>query len=163
MAEVSYLKLKNTTTGEEVKGGCEEADFKDWIEVQALHHEITRPTHPQTGKITGETMHGAMTLTKPMDPASPVLQAGLSEGHYFEGEIKFVRTAAKGKKEHWYTISFKNATLVKIVTIKPSALEVESRLPDMEEINFRYEIIQWRHEKASKEATYDWNKKPSPA
>lgn len=164
MAEVSYLKLKNTTTGEDVKGACEEAKFKGWIEVLALNHEITRPTHPQTGMITGEVMHGPLIIIKPMDPASPMLQTGLNEGHYWEGEIKFVRMMARGKKEHWYTISFKNATLVKIKTYKPSPLELENRrLPDLEEINFRYEIIQWRHEKTGNESIYDWNKKPSPA
>ena len=162
MAEVSYLKLKNTTTGEDVKGSCEEIDFKSWIEVLGLNHEITHPTHPQTEKITGELMHGPLTIIKPMDSASPVLQAGLIEGHHWEGEIKFVQTAAKGKKERWYTISFKKATLMKIKTYKPNALETERHLPDMEEIDFRYEILQWRHEIAGKEATYDWNRKPSP-
>jgi len=151
------------TTGEDVKGACEEAKFKGWIEVLALNHEITRPTHPQTGKITGETMHGPLIITKPMDSASPVMETGLIEGHYWEGEIRFVRTAAKGKKEHWYTISFKNATLVKIKTYKPSPQEPESTLPDLEEISFSYEIIKWRHEKTGIEALYDWNEKPSPA
>ena len=159
MAEVSYLKLKNTTTGEEVKGDCEESKYKDWIEIQALDHEISRPTHPQTGKVTGETMHGALCIVKPLDKASPLLQQGLSSGHYFEGEIHFQRTAPQGNKEHWFTIKFKRASLVKVRIQKPSALEVDSRLPDLEDVHFRYEVMSWRHEKAGKEYEYDWNKR----
>ncbi len=159
MAEISYLKLKNTTTGEEVIGDCPEKAFKEWIEVQGFDHTVSRSTHPQTGRITSEPKHESLQILKPIDQASPVLQQALSEGHYFDGQVHFVRTSKNGQKEHWYTIAFERAALVQLKTYKPNVLEGNASLPDLEKISFRFERISWRHEQAGKEASYDWTDK----
>ena len=160
MAEVSYLKLESEKLGE-IKGDCPEADYKEWIAIQAFDQPVERATHPQSGKVTGEAMHGALNLTKPIDKASPLLQQALSEGHRLKGEICFSRTSVEsgGGKEHWYSIKFEGGSLVRIRKYKPSALGPDGELPDLEDVSVRAEKFTWRHELGSTEATDDWKNK----
>ena len=122
MAELSYLKLKNETTGEDVTGDVLDSAYADHIEVIAFNQETTRPTHTQTGQVTGETTYGALEIVKPIDKASPMLQMGLSQGNKFSGSILFLRTGSEGQREHWYTIDFEDASLVGISMYKPEVI-----------------------------------------
>jgi len=154
MAEVAYLKLTDKRTGSQVKGGCQEKETKDMIEVQGFEHTITVPTHRQTGAATGETMHGPIVIVKPMDRASPLLQLSLNEHHEMEGEVDFYRTR-DGQRKHWYTITFEDARLVEVRTYKELAIEGGDK-PDLEQLQFRYRKISWSHKEQNKESEADW-------
>ena len=158
MAELSYLLLKNDSSGEDVPGDPLDGNYDGHIEIVEFDQESARPSHPQTGQITGETAYGSINIVKPIDQASPLLQQGLAAGNKFSGQMKFLRTGKDGKREHWYTIEFSNASLVSIKNFKPMVLsESEGKYPDLERISFRFVRIVWRHEKASKEASADWS------
>lgn len=154
MSEVAYLKLVDKNNGQAIRGGCQEKGCKDLIEVQAVEHQIQVPTHPQTGAATGETVHGPLVLTKPLDRASPLLQQCLADHHKVEGELHFYRTR-DGKRAHWYTLTFDDARLVSLRTVKDLALDSGDR-PDLEVLELRYRRIGWRHLEQNTEATVDW-------
>ena len=157
MAEYAYLKLKNDTTGEDVPGDPIDTSKEGYIEVVAFEQETIRPTHAKSGQVTGETTYGGLMIRKPIDQASPLLQAGLAEGNKWTGSIEFYKTTS-GKTEHYYTISFSKATLVGVKMYKPLMLDAAYEgYPDLEEIQFRFVQIGWRHEQASKEASADWS------
>lgn len=154
MAEVAYLKLTDKKSGTDIKGGCQEKETKELIEVQALQHKVEVPTHRQTGAATGETVHGPLVITKPMDRASPQLQRLLNEHGELAGELHFYRTR-DGKRNHWYTIAFEDARLVSLHTHKEMALDMGDR-PDLETLEIRYRKITWSHKEANQEAVADW-------
>jgi len=157
MSEVAYLKITDKTKGYQMKGGCTEKDNKDMIVVQKFEHAITIPTHRQSGAATGETLHGALKLTCPMDRSSPLLQLALTKHNEVEGEIHFYRTR-DGKREHWYTIKFEDARLVEIFTYKELVLR-GGDIPDMNEIHVRYKKIEWEHKIQNKQSEANWEDK----
>lgn len=155
MAEVAYLKLTNKKSGSQIKGGCQEKDTKDMIEVQGFEHTITVPTHRQTGSATGETLHGPVIIIKPMDRASPLLQRALNEHNELELQIDFYRTR-DGARKHWYTIKVEDARLVEIRTYKSLALAGDNTTPDLEQLQFRYRKISWEHKEQNQMSSADW-------
>ncbi len=154
MAEIAYLKLFDKRDGKPIEGGCQEQDRGGLMEVQAFRHLVTVPTHSQTGAATGETLHGPLVITKPLDRASPLLQLALSEHHELEGSLSFYRTR-DGKRRHWYSIHFADARLVSIRTCKDLVLR-GGDAPDLETLRLRYRSIKWEHREQSKEAEADW-------
>ncbi len=157
MAELSYLNLTNDSTGEAIAGDVTDSAWDGHIEVVSFEQEASRPTHPQSGMVTGETAYGALKIVKPIDKASPLLQMGLKDGNQFTGQMKFIRTNAEGRREHWYTIEFGRASLVGIRMYKPLILDADkAAYPDLEELSFRFVQITWTQEVEGIMATADW-------
>ncbi len=157
MAMTSYLSLEGQSQGA-IEGDCTQKGRENKILVYSIEHgmEIPRDTH--TGLPTGQRIHKPFTITKHVDPASPLLYQACSTGeHMKKWELEYYHINEKGQEELYYTVTLENAIVVSIRHFKPTTF-VEANKPyhDMEEVSFTYEKITWSHKTANKEAVDDW-------
>lgn len=159
MSFEAYLKATGEKQGD-IKGSVEREAYKDTIAVIAIQHEIASPTDIHGGHSTGKAMHGLYRITKEVDASSPLLAQALSTNENLtKVEVKFYRTAKDGSEENYYTVTMKNARIAKIHTIMPNTKDTATQnQPFMEDVEFSYQDISWRHEIAKKEATHSWLK-----
>lgn len=76
----------------------------DEILVQAVYHEMTVPTDPQSGQPTGQRIHGPLVLTCALNKAIPLIFNALVSGEMLpEVKMKWYRTSVEGKQEHFFT------------------------------------------------------------
>lgn len=157
MAMTSYLKLEGNNQGA-IEGDCTQKGHEKWILVYGLEHSIEIPRDTHTGLPTGQRIHLPLTITKKIDPASPLLYQACASGEHINHFIlDFHQISEKGQEELYYQIQLENAIVVKIRCYKPlTFLEENKPYHDMEEISFTYEKITWSHKKANKEAIDDW-------
>jgi len=166
MPEPAYMKIVGKTQDDisegantaESMGNDYQEEFEDEIIVQAFEHTIHRPTNPQTGQPSGPAVHSPITITKIFDKSSPQLYLAMVTGERLEEcEIRFFRTTDEGEKEHYFTISLEDATIVDIKAVMPNAQDPKNAsFTHMEEVSFSYNKIVWTHEVASTEGDFSW-------
>ena len=59
--------------GSVIRGSSDVQDREGSMELTALHHGLTLPVDPMTGRITGPRQHSPFQFTKQLDSASPYL------------------------------------------------------------------------------------------
>ncbi len=162
MAMTSYLKLEGMSQGP-IEGDCTQKGYEGWILVHAVEHGIELPRDTLSGMPTGQRQHSALTITKSMDAASPLLyQACTSGEHMKKFELVYNRINPQGQEEQYFSIKLENAIVVKMRHYKPlTFLEQNKPYHDMEEVSVSYTKITWHHITENKEATDDWNEPKS--
>jgi type VI secretion system Hcp family effector len=81
--------------GGEVKGDSRTPGYEDKIAVASLHMEMGRKS---AGREEAATPEMELTITKPMDSATPMLQRAMLEGDPVKSAtFEFVRTDNEGK------------------------------------------------------------------
>jgi type VI secretion system secreted protein Hcp len=65
-----------------IEGSCEMQGREGTILVQAFNHEIYIPRDPQSGLSTGKRVHGALSVVKIFDKASPKMYQALCTGEH---------------------------------------------------------------------------------
>ena len=137
-----YLKL----TGPDLKGESTDKDHGQWIELTSWQHQLYQPTSPVAstsgGHAVGRTEHGALTVIKEMDSASPVLFQALSGGTTFQSaQMDLYRDAGDGKRVKYLEIQLKNVMISQI-----NMGGGDTALPN-ETIALKYAAIQWKYQK----------------
>ncbi|WP_207264511.1 Hcp family type VI secretion system effector [Pseudomonas sp. GW101-3H06] len=158
----SGLMTQGAFTAESV-GNTFQEGHEDEVMVQAFSHEVTIPCDPQSGQPTGLRRHQPMVVTKVFDKASPLLLAALCSGEEITSvEIKWYRTSANGKQEHYYTTKLEDA---KIVHIKDYMHNCQDKSTEhythLQDVHFSYRQISWSHESAATSGTDDWRNQKS--
>lgn len=108
-----------------------------------LEHTVNQPYDQSTGSVSGVRQHGALSIVKHIDKATPGLHKALCTGqHLQEAAFDFYRIdPATREQEVYYTITLGQAV---VVEIGPTTDFVT---PDgkkhMEKVSFIYEEIEW--------------------
>jgi type VI secretion system secreted protein Hcp len=157
MALTSYLSLEGTKQGA-ITGDVTQKGREEKILVYGTNHTIEIPRDTHTGLPTGQRIHGPFTITKHVDPASPLLYQACATGEQMKKwQLDFYRIDEKGTEVLYFQVLLENAIIVNIRSFKPLTFLPESKpYHDMEEISFTYSKITWSHKTANKEAVDDW-------
>lgn len=157
MANTMYLTVKGASAGE-IKGDCTQAGREDKILVYSIDHFVEIPTDTHTGLPTGQRIHKPLRIFKHKDPASPLLFNACCQGeHISEFLLDFYRINPEGKEENYFSIQLERAIVVQMREYTPMTFLPENKpYHDMEEVDFSYEKIIWRHIAANIEADDDW-------
>ncbi len=157
MAMTGYLTLEGQNQGK-IEGNCTQAGRENMILVYGLDHTIEIPTDTHTGLPTGQRIHGPITITKAVDPASPLLYQACASGEQMKTwQLDFYHINEKGAETLYFQVLLENAIVVKMRSYKPLTFLQENKpYHDMEDVSFTYEKITWSHKTANKEAVDDW-------
>jgi type VI secretion system secreted protein Hcp len=151
----AYLKLKGQKTGE-IKGSVTQKGREHMIKVLAVSHSIVSPRDPASGLPTGKRQHKPITLTIELDRSAPLLHSALVNNEAMSSfEIKFWAPAVSkgvGAEVQTYTIRLSNAHVSEVRTIKPA----DPSAPDVLEVSFTYQKIEWAWNDPSLVATDEW-------
>jgi type VI secretion system secreted protein Hcp len=126
--------------GESAKGGRANA-----IEGLAFHYEVATPRDTATGMATGKRQHGAVSLVKRWDAASPQLyQAALQNEILSSVLFEFLRVNAEGNEEVFESIKLTNAA---VTSFKQHVQSDQAQTQELEEITFTFNAIQFEASK----------------
>jgi len=161
MPMTSYLTLAGTSQGP-IEGDCVQAGRENKILVYSLEHKIEIPRDTHTGLPSGQRIHHPLTITKRIDPSSPLIAQACCTGEHINNFVlDFYQIDENGKEILYYKIILENAIIVQVENYYPlTFLEENKPYLHMEKVSFTYSKISWSHETASKTAEDDW-KKPS--
>ena len=119
----AHMTLSGENQGD-IQGPVTMAGREDTILVQAFNHEIHIPRDPQSGLSTGKRVHGALSIVKTYDNASPKLYQALCTGeHMKEVQIKWYRINPAGQEEWYFTHTLEDAIIVSMKPYMPNCLD----------------------------------------
>lgn len=148
---------EGTFTAESV-GNIYQEGHENEILVEAVNHTVTVPTDVQSGQPTGQRMHKPLVITKVFDKSSPLLYQALTTGEKLPTvELKWYRTSALGKLEHYFTTKLEDAIITNINARMPNCQDPgQAHFTHLEDISFTYRRIIWTHEVAGTSGEDDW-------
>lgn len=141
-----------------IKGGCDVQNREYSIEFKGLHHNLSTPTDNMTGKPTGKRIHSPLMIVKEFDYSSPYLYKAVATGQTLKkAELKFYKINNSGQEAEYFNILLEN---VRIVSVSPSmAAPEDANNNHMEQIEFRYEKITWKHNDGNIIFSDSWNER----
>jgi type VI secretion system secreted protein Hcp len=161
MALNAYLTLKGAKTGD-IRGSVIQKGREGKIAVYAFDHQVTSPMDVQTGMASGKRMHKPFVITKEIDKSSPLLHkimAGNESLTTWELQCfkPSVGVASGGVEQMFYKIVLFNARIISTRTFMPNnRMPEHNALPQMEEITFMYEKIEWTYTEGGITALDNW-------
>jgi type VI secretion system secreted protein Hcp len=143
-------------------GNIYQEGHEDEILVEAFKHEVYTPTDSQSGQPTGPRVHKPLIITKVFDKASPLLYKALASGEKLpKVEVKWFRTSAEGRQEHYFTTKLEDAIITNITARMPNCQDPgQAHFTHLEDVSFTYRKIIWTHEVAGTEGEDDWRARP---
>jgi type VI secretion system secreted protein Hcp len=166
MPTPAYLSIEGATQGKITEGtftidsvgNIYQEGHEDEILVEAFNHTVSVPTDTQSGQPTGQRVHQPLTITKVFDKSSPLLYTALTTGERLPTcEIKWYRTSAAGKQEHYFTIKLEDAIITNITARMPNCQDPEqAHFTHLEDVSFTYRKISWTHEIGATSGSDDW-------
>ena len=161
-ALMAYLSIKGQKQGN-FMGGITQKGREGKIGVIAVDHDISSPRDPRSGLPTGRRMHRPVKVTIELDRAAPLIYNALSTNENLpEVTLDFWTPQLKagtgvGTEVQHYTIKLINATISDVHFIMPNVRVAESaRLPEMIEVSFTYQKVEWIWKDGGIIATDDW-------
>jgi type VI secretion system effector, Hcp1 family len=110
-------------------------------ELKSFNHSVWIPTDHNTGKLTGTRLHAPIIFEKEIDRLTPLFFKGICQGKIFkEALIKMYNINEAGIEVEYFNIKLEN---VKITKISPVLFPLGIAGKHMEEIEIRYESIEW--------------------
>lgn len=157
MALTGYLTLTGTKHGP-IIGSVTQKGREGSIEVVSLFHEIVAPRDPASGRPTGKRMHKPFSITKPLDRSSPLLHDVLTNNENLtEVTLRLFRPHATGVERHAFTVRLVNATISSIqFRLLNTRHQRHARMPELEEVSFAYQRIEWTWMDGNITADDDW-------
>ena len=154
----AHMTVNGNTQGD-IKGGCKMKGREGTILVEAFNHEVRIPVDPQSGLGTGKRTHGAFSIVKVFDEASPLLYKALCTNEKLSKvEVKWYRIDPNGKEQHYFTHRLTNANITSIRPWMPNCLDPKTEsYTHMEEVSFTYNEIEWVFEQGGVTATDSWD------
>ncbi len=157
MALNAYLRLTGDRQGE-IKGSTTLTGREDSIMVIAFEHEVTSPRDTARGRPTGKRQHHALTITKEIDCASPLLMNLLIGNENISSwELCFWQPSRSGAENQFYMIRLHDAS---VSAIRQEMLN--NRYPEnmphreREHVSFYYRKIEWIYVDGGITAEDDW-------
>jgi type VI secretion system secreted protein Hcp len=157
MALAGYLTLSGTKHGP-ILGSVTQKGREGSIEVISLYHEIVAPRDPASGRPTGKRMHKPFTITKALDRSTPLLCDVLTNNENLtEVMLRLFRPHATGVERHAFTVRLVNATISAIqLRMLNTRHPRHSKMPELEEVSFAYQRIEWTWMEGNLTADDDW-------
>jgi type VI secretion system secreted protein Hcp len=150
-----YMRLTGESQGE-IKGDVTAAGYEDSIEILSFNHAVVSPRDAATGLPTGKRQHKPITVTKPLDKASPLLMNILVHNeNVVDASFDFLTVGRTGATEHYYTIELVNAAISSIRTVLVEDPDTGA-LMTYEQVSFVYQKIIWTFEDGGITAEDDW-------
>ncbi|SIO37607.1 type VI secretion system tube protein TssD [Salinivibrio sp. ES.052] len=146
MAHTAYIKMIGETQGC-ITQGCNTDDsigrkaqisHTDEATVLACNYSLEKEADQVRKTLS------ALTITKPIDKASPLLGLAFSKQEKIQCEIRFYRTNDKGHNENHYTIELVDAVIAHLSFNQPHVL-ISGDEDMSEDIALRYKDIVWKH------------------
>ena len=158
MALNAYLKLEGEIQGE-VVGGVTQAGREGSMEIYDVRHGVVAPVDAASGLPTGKRQHKPVTVTKPIDKASPVLQQILYDNETLtDFRLDFYRPSASGAEVQFYTIELVGAAIVSIqLDMANNRYDEGLALPVQERVSFTYQKIITTYPDGGISAEDDWS------
>ncbi|MCC6523188.1 MAG: type VI secretion system tube protein Hcp [Polyangiaceae bacterium] len=163
MALNAYLKLKGQKQGN-IKGSVTQKGREGKIMVIAVSHGIVSPRDPASGLPTGKRMHKPLVITKTIDAATPLLYNVLVHNeNVSELELQFwtpqiSASTGTGQEKQHFTIRLWNANIANMSQRMHNTKRPElAKLPELEEVAFTYERIEWTWTEGGITAGDDWS------
>lgn len=129
------IRLTIRAHGTDIEGGGTAADESGFIECIALHDAVATDQAP-TGRSMGRRHYEPIVVRKPVDKASPLLLAALSQNDSVEATIRFFDGESDAP---YFTIGVPAG---RIVTI---AHAWESGAPAFEDVSIAPAAVVWTH------------------
>ena len=157
MALNAYLTVKGRTQGD-IRGSVTTAGREDFIEVWGWHHEFIKGYRPEDGVPFSKRQHKPITITKPIDQATPALQLAMANQEILSKvELRCWRPTETGAEEQFFTITLRDAHIVSIRQEQLNNKYVENLAHEIREhISFTYRKIAWTFQPGSQSADDDW-------
>lgn len=140
------LKVSSETLGD-IQGGVSSPGAEGAMNVLGFSHEVVSPRDAASGLPTGKRQHKPISITKPIDKATPLLMHALvSNDNLPSCTLEFYRQSATGETEKYYTIKLTNASISSIVC----------DVANFETVSFTYQKIEWTYVEGGIMAEDDW-------
>jgi len=112
-------------------------------ELKSLNHSVWIPTSPNTGKLTATRLHLPITFEKEIDRITPYLFRAVCTGRKFKSAlIKMYKIDDAGIEREYFNVILEN---VIITRISPVLHPLGIASTHMEEVELRYESIEWKY------------------
>jgi type VI secretion system secreted protein Hcp len=142
MSNPAYLWFIDEN-GSPIVGGSMVLGREGSIEVKSLSHHLTIPTDRNTGKLTGTRIHTPILIQKEFDRTTPLLARAICRGVTLKSaEIKMYRTNEAGFEVEYFNMLLEN---VKVTGFTPGLHPRVASGTHLENIEMRYETIQWKY------------------
>lgn len=142
MSNPAYLWFIDEN-GSPIAGGSMVLGREGSIEVKSLSHHLTIPTDRNTGKLTGTRIHTPILIQKEFDRTTPLLARAICRGVTLKSaEIKMYRTNEAGFEVEYFNMLLEN---VKVTGFTPGLHPGVASGTHLENIEMRYETIQWKY------------------
>ena len=128
--------------------------------VQAVEHIVTVPTDPQSGQPSGQRVHKPFIFTVALNKAVPLLYNALVNGELLSKvALKWYRTSAEGKQEHFFSTTFTDAVIVDIQCDMPHCQDPSQKeFTQLVKVSMSYRRIDWDHVVSGTSGSDDWRK-----
>ncbi len=142
----AYLILK--VNGVQIEGSADQAGREGQIEIYGWNHTIVAPRDAASGLPTGKRQHLPITVTKPVDKATPLILQALVNNDRIEATLECIRPDPDTSAEqHYYTVELLNGSIAGIrQEMLNNKYPENAPLPIMEKITFTYQIVERRWE-----------------
>ena len=157
MALNAYLTLTGETNGK-VEGSCTQSGREGLMEIYGFSHEVIAPRDAASGLPTGKRQHKPISVTKPIDKATPTLLTLLTNNENItEWKIDFWRPSRSGKEEQFYSIELVNASVAGVRAEQLNNKYEENMKHEVREhIQFTYQKVIWTWNDGGITAEDDW-------
>lgn len=138
-------------TAEGVPGGCNYTGQEGTIEVIRFRHKVYRPVDPDdVARVHGERRHGAVSIVKFVDKATPLLVMNCCQGNVIsEITVKWYKqpTDESADPVHYFTHRFENCHVIE-VNMEMEGGTAQGGNEHLETVTFGYSRGEWCHEDA---------------
>lgn len=142
MSNPAYLWFIHEN-GSPIVGGSMVLGREGSIEIKSLSHHLTIPTDHNTGKLTGTRIHTPILIQKEFDRTTPLLARAICKGVTLKSaEIKMPRINEAGFEVEYFNMLLEN---VKVTGFTPGLHPGVASGTHLENIEMRYETIQWKY------------------
>lgn len=157
MALNAYCSFTGETQGK-VNGSVTQAGREDMMEVYGWSHEVVSPRDAASGLPTGKRQHKPVTITKPVDKATPLIMNVLTNNENItDWELRCWRPSSVGQEEQFYTIQLVNGNIAGIRLEQLNNKYPENMPHEIREhVSFTYQKIIWTWEDGGITAEDDW-------
>ena len=157
MALNAYLRMAGETQGE-VMGGVTQAGREGSMEIWGWNHEVVSPRDAASGLPTGKRQHKPITVTKPVDRATPILASILANNENItDWRLDCWRPSRSGKEFQYYTIELTDASIAGIRQEQLNNKYPENMTHEVREhVMFTYQKIIWTWHDGGITAEDDW-------
>jgi len=163
-----YLSIEGQTQGN-ITAGAFTADsvgniyvegHEDEMLVQAVSHDISVPTDPQSGQPSGQRVHGPLIVTCALNKATPLIFNAVVSGEMLpEVRLNWYRTSTEGKQEHFFTYILEDAIATDLSIDMPHAQdESSSNFTQLVNVTFTYRKVTLEHNVSGTSGSDDWRK-----